>query len=175
MSGIPLDLVCITGDLVAAVKPVSRDKLERLGAKLDAADKSGGDNWAGLYDDYRELVMARALAKRTPKVSFNTPGNYWTAMAMLMAVAERSRALDAQRKEATKLTMRAAADLEAAAAAALRDWQVIAEAKRANDRKQQNNKAFWRAVGAAQRARVKCGAFSFPVMVHFGRQSWETK
>jgi hypothetical protein len=122
------------------------DKLERLGAKLDAADKSGGDEWAGLFDMYAALALKRALATRPPpKVQIKSVAGFWQVNAMLGHAYDRVKAIEAEISDnETKGSLRANCDLKAALAVAHRDWQVIAAAVRAhNDRKKAKREA-WR-------------------------------
>lgn len=134
-------------------KRPSRDRLSRLGDKLDTADVVHDDKWLALYDEYAALALARALSARPPNVKFNSPGSYWTACATLWAVADRARALAAERD--IPHSFRATADLDAAYAAAYRDWQVVAQAKRDDEDRKAANKQKAIAIAKARRQRVR--------------------
>jgi hypothetical protein len=131
------------------------DKLERLGAKLDAADKSGGSEWAGLFDEYEALATARALATRPPKIIINSVADFWTANTLLHSNARRADALAADLENPERHGLRANIDVRAALALAKRDRMVIYEAIADYKAKQEAGKQRAKAIAKARRQRVR--------------------
>jgi hypothetical protein len=114
------------------VNPVRRDKLTRLGDKLDAAEKRGADNWVTLYFEYEPLAIKLALETKPPKISIRTTAEFWQADAMTTALYRRMKAIEADIENNSGGTrrMRTSADLKASLAVTKRDWMIVAAAVR---------------------------------------------
>jgi hypothetical protein len=137
---------------VESVNPVSRDKLTRLGDKLDAADLDGGDDWVGLFFEYEALALKHALQSKPPKVTIKTRRMYWRVWGQLSAVYQLQKDMAAAISDPpTKRSMRQAADLKAMQAVAHRDWQIIAAEIRKYEADQKASRARWREARRAVR------------------------
>jgi hypothetical protein len=114
------------------VNPVRRDKLTRLGDKLDAAEKAERDEWVTLYFEYEPLAIKLALASRPPKITIKSIADFWQADAMVTALYKRMKAIEADIENNSGGTrrMRTAADLKASLAVSKRDWMIVAAAIR---------------------------------------------
>jgi hypothetical protein len=135
-------------------KPVSRDRLSRLGDKLDAADKDGGE-WVGLYDDYEALVTARALKARPPKIkTIKSIADYWTTDALLVSIGGRRNELAAELAKPDQYGLRAIVDMRAAYAVARRDHAVVYEAIKKYKDGKEAGKQRAKAIAKARRQRV---------------------
>ena len=123
-----------------------RDMLTRLGDALDAADASGSDEWPALFDEYLALATKRALATPLPKVKIKSTADYWHADEVRSAAYKRTMALKAEIEtcDSEDRCLRSAADLQAAYAAAYRDWQIIAAAVRNYNAAKRRSRAAWR-------------------------------
>jgi hypothetical protein len=160
----------IEGD-TDSVNPVSRDKLARLGDKLDEVERVNDDAAEVLYMQYAALAIARALASKPPKVKIKTTADLWAADALWHTLWEREKSI----KPDNGRRMRTAADLAAVLMVTDRDRRVVfaaMEQYKANKQaKKQQRKEFWQQMRAAERNTVQAAGLSFPVVVQFGRRS----
>jgi hypothetical protein len=115
-----------------AVNPVRRDKLTRLGDRLDAAERRGPDEWVTLYFEYEPLAIKLALATKPPKITIKSTAELWQADAMGTALFLRMKAIEAdiENNSGGTRTMRTAADLKASLAVTTRDFRIVAAAIR---------------------------------------------
>jgi hypothetical protein len=156
-----------------SVNPVHRDKLTRLGDRLDAAEKAERDDWVTLYFEYEPLAIKRALETRPPKITIKSTAAFWQADAMVTMLYKRMKAIEADIENNSGGTrrMRTAADLKASLAVTTRDWMIVAAAIRKYLADKKQRKEFWRTIRAAERKTVTSAGLSFPVVAQFGRRS----
>jgi hypothetical protein len=157
-----------------AVNPVRRDKLARLGDKLDAAEKHRDDDeWVGLFFEYEALAIKLALKTRPPKITIKSTAAYWQADAMVTTLYHRMKAIqaDIESNSGGNRTMRTAADLKASLALTKRDWMIFHAAIRKYQDDKKRRKEFWRTMRKAERKTVISAGLSFPVVAQFGRRS----
>jgi hypothetical protein len=142
--------------MIARATPTSRDKLTRLGEKLDAAEKSGGDQWVVFNDEYAALAMAKAMATRPPKIKkIKTTVDYYAIMAQWKATVHRTKALDEQLKDnSDERSLRTFADLMAARAVAARAWMAYGEALSEYLDTKSRRKQAWEKASRQRKARV---------------------
>ena len=123
-------------------------KLERVGAKLDAADIANADGCLGLCDDYEALATARALKVRPPRLAIKTVADYWSASELLLSITHRADALRADLANPNRYDLRANVDVKVAYALATRDAMVvraaIIEYKAKKEAKREAKREAWR-------------------------------
>jgi hypothetical protein len=108
-----------------------RDKLARLGDKLDAAELANDDAWITLFFKYETLVIERALASKPPKVKIKSTADMWAADRLWMTLWEREEAIKADSAANSakgSRRMRTAADLAALLAVTDRDMRIVGAA-----------------------------------------------
>jgi len=139
------------------VNPVRRDKLTRLGDRLDAAEKAGPDAWVTLYFQYEPLAIKLALAAKPPKITIKSTADFWQADAMRTALYQRMIAIESQMNAdgVQNRTMRTAADLKASLAVTKRDWMVVSDAIRKYQDDKRANKQAAITVAKQRRERVR--------------------
>jgi hypothetical protein len=129
------------------VNPVRRDKLARLGDKLDIAERADDDAWITLFFEYERLAIASALATKQPKIKIKTMADMWAADALWDTLWKREKAIKADsaaNSAKDSRRMRTAADLAALLALTERDRLIVAAAIRQYQDKKRSNKEAWR-------------------------------
>ena|SRR5579864_5684605 len=137
------------------VNPPRRDKLSRLGDKLDATEGDGSDSWVALYMEYEALAIAHALASRLPKVKIKSTAALWAADTLWMTLWEREKAIKANIAANDRRRLRTVADLKALLAVTERDMRVYAEAMRQYKADKQANKQKAITIAKHRRERVR--------------------
>ena len=154
------------------VNPVRRDKLARLGDRLDAADRANDDAAVALYFQYGELAIARALATKPPKIKIKTTADFWAADRLWLALLERQKAIradSAANSASGTRRMRTAADLGAALMLADRDQRIVGAAIRKYQDEKQAKKQ--RAITIAKERRARVSAIAKAIHSAIGRDA----
>ena len=138
---------------------IRRDKLTRLGDKLDAAVKIDNDEWATLFFEYEALTLKHALQSPPPRIAIKSITGFWQARTTATALYRRMKAIEADiAQHAGDRRLRIAADLKASWAVTRRDWLVIeADIKNYEIDKQTKKRA---AIAVAKQRRVRVRAIA---------------
>jgi hypothetical protein len=129
------------------------NKLNRLGDKLDAAEKAGRDEWVTLYFEYEPLAIKLAVATHPPKTIIKSTAAFWQADAMVTTLYHRRKSIEADIENNSGGTrrMRTAADLKALLAVTERDRMIYVAAVRKYQDKKRSDKEAWRRARRAVR------------------------